>query len=336
MFIMQKVPYSALSQQPRNSLQSIVPLPMPFTIYLDVTNICNFRCVCCPHSVESYREKGVKLSTISLESFNKILNDIEQIGVLKTCNLYAFGEPLINPHLPFFIKTIKDRQLAEKTILSTNASLLTPQKSEEILLAGLDYIRISIYGVTQELHEKRTQSTVKLEQIVHNIAEFKNLRDKLKAHTHIAIKMLDFGDTNERVRFFEMFKEYADECVVEYMYNFVPTLESSKFHGESNNISCNSLTICPFPFYTLNINADLSVSVCCIDWHQELTVGNLNTQSLKEIWNGEALHNVQLALLRQDFINIPVCKTCTLFNITAVDDISTLSAEEYQHRLNAL
>ena len=52
------VPYSLLRQAPRVNLVESVPLPGPMAVYLEVTNICNFKCVFCPESFDNYEEKA--------------------------------------------------------------------------------------------------------------------------------------------------------------------------------------------------------------------------------------------------------------------------------------
>jgi len=50
--------YSLLRAQPRVSLRDTVPLRAPFALYVEPTNICNFKCVYCPESFSDF-EKGL-------------------------------------------------------------------------------------------------------------------------------------------------------------------------------------------------------------------------------------------------------------------------------------
>jgi len=52
------------------------------------------------------------------------------------------------------------------------------------------------------------------------------------------------------------------------------------------------------------------VMPCCADWHKEWVVGDVKTNSLREIWHGprmEAMRQVQREM-RQDDVN--PCKAC--------------------------
>jgi len=52
---------------------------------------------------------------------------------------------------------------------------------------------------------------------------------------------------------------------------------------------------CVLPFRELNVYSDGKAVLCCDDWNEEYVVGDLNTQSLEEIWRGEALTRARQA-----------------------------------------
>ena len=45
--------YSELRSNGRKDLTEIVPLNKPYTIAIDPSSICNFRCKCCPQGNET-------------------------------------------------------------------------------------------------------------------------------------------------------------------------------------------------------------------------------------------------------------------------------------------
>jgi len=49
-------PYAQLKTGPRISLADQVPLRGPLSIFVEPTNICNFKCVFCPESFSNYEE----------------------------------------------------------------------------------------------------------------------------------------------------------------------------------------------------------------------------------------------------------------------------------------
>ncbi|HTB34681.1 MAG TPA: SPASM domain-containing protein, partial [bacterium] len=88
---------------------------------------------------------------------------------------------------------------------------------------------------------------------------------------------------------------------------------------------------CPFPFYMLIINADLKVGLCCVDWNKKTIVGDLNTQTLKEVWNGKALRDFQLTHLEGKRHSLEACAKCTYLH-TAPDNLDSLDPAAFLAR----
>lgn len=73
-------------------------------------------------------------------------------------------------------------------------------------------------------------------------------------------------------------------------------------------------TTCINPFTQMIIRPDGKVSLCCNDPLGRNTMGDLNINSLQEVWYGQEFQNVRKALIngRQ---HIEQCKYCDVFNI---------------------
>ena len=62
----------------------------------------------------------------------------------------------------------------------------------------------------------------------------------------------------------------------------------------------------------LSIDWDGTVSPCCLDYDQQLSIGNINKDNLLDLWNSEELKAIRtlLANKRQDVLLL--CSTCEL------------------------
>ena len=82
------------------------PLAAPLLIYMDVCNLCNFRCKFC--AAQMMKPDGYKRQLMSLELYKKIIDDIAGFPTpLKTLRFVGGGEPLINKELPEMIAYAK-------------------------------------------------------------------------------------------------------------------------------------------------------------------------------------------------------------------------------------
>lgn len=334
------VPYSQLRQAPRVNLVASVPLPGPMTVYLEVTNICNFKCVFCPESFDNYEEKAGGLFRGDSDRVLSVLDQLSATGGIRTLNFYMMGEPFVHKQLPLFIRHAKAVHAADRLSVTSNGTLLLPRVFDEIIDSGLDYLRISIYGGTEASHQERTQSSVPLARIRENVAGFRQRRDARRSSLpHIYVKMIDSRDPVENESFRLMFADIADDVKIEPVMNWNDPREGNLAGVVQDELLqsdyfANRKQACPFPFYTIVIHSDLKVSVCCVDWDKQLLIGDLATELLADIWRGPKLRQIQIAHLEGRRSSLPGCATCTYLH-TAPDSVDALSADEFKKRCSA-
>lgn len=73
---------------------------------------------------------------------------------LKLLVFAGLGEPLLHPQIAEMAAYAKKREVAGTVRIITNASLLTHKMSDSLIEAGLDSLKISLQGVTEEAHHK--------------------------------------------------------------------------------------------------------------------------------------------------------------------------------------
>jgi MoaA/NifB/PqqE/SkfB family radical SAM enzyme len=333
--------YSQLRKGNRIELADASPLPAPMAIYLEPTNICNFKCVYCPESCPDYKERTGGLHRLDAAGFSAVMDQILALGRLKVLHFYMMGEPFVNRALPDFIRMASDRRVADRTCVTTNATLIDAKTTDRILASGLDYLRVSIYGGTEETFARRTGSPFKLQRIVNNVAAFRRTRDERGlAKPFIYVKMIETGDDAEDARFLDTFRPLADEVALEPVMNWNDPDEGNLAQLSREEMLANPYfrhvkRVCSFPFYTLVVHSDLRVSVCCVDWAKQAVVGDLKIQTLGEIWRGERLRDFRLTHLRGERRTLPACAQCT-YLYTAPDNLDALSPETYLARCSAV
>lgn len=67
---------------------------------------------------------------------------------------------------------------------------------------------------------------------------------------------------------------------------------------------------CDQIFYTILIRYSGMVSACCVDVKDELNIGDLKTESLTEIINGDKLRSLRRLHLTGKLRSIPICNRC--------------------------
>lgn len=314
-------------------LSKSIPLKNPLVIHLELTNKCNFSCQYCPESLEDFNERVGGAKSMSREEFEKIVMQIKQLGKVSVLRLWIMGEPLLNPNLYDFIKIAKLGGVADEVEITTNASLLTEANSIKLIDSGIDTVKISIYGFGSS-HQEVTSSRVPSTKIYDQICLLRKLRDSKKSKTKIVIKMVDPRDAKELSMFQDMYSPIADKLDIFSPHSWVETYSISTFESRNMNKSILSerkklkpKTICAFPFYTLAIHANGDVSVCCVDWEKKTKLGNVNTETLTEMWNGEVLKNIRKKHLLGLKKELPGCSSCDYFYDNCAEDLDDSAVE---------
>lgn len=321
--------YTPVNKSSRVNLAEQIPLPRPLVVYIEPGNACNFKCVFCPESLPDYKEKAGGLFMLSMKEFNHIAEQIKEIAPIKLINFYMLGEPFANKLLTQFIRAARDMNLAETLIVTSNGTLVKPDKYEAICSSGLDFLRISIYGATEETHRARTQSSIPLAQIKDNIAGLKKYRDGLGLKApYIYVKMITANE-EENIAFTELFGPHCDKIQIEPVHNWAEEDQAKLSLLDDGTMLKqhyfdNKKQVCPFPFYMSIIHSDLNVSVCGVDWAKLTVVGNLRTETLMEVWRGKKLRDFQLKHLQRRRGELAACASCTYLH-GAVDNIDVLT-----------
>ncbi len=120
---------------------------IPVKATIELTYGCNLRCVHCFNP--THKAKG----ELSTQDFYRIIDQLAQKG----CFVITFtgGEMFMRKDTFEILTYAKKKGFA--VILFTNATLITPEKADQIQALQPLRVEISIYGATPEIYEKVTQ-----------------------------------------------------------------------------------------------------------------------------------------------------------------------------------
>ncbi|PIT88146.1 MAG: radical SAM domain-containing protein [Candidatus Magasanikbacteria bacterium CG10_big_fil_rev_8_21_14_0_10_36_32] len=323
----------SLREKDRKNLSELIPLEMPFTLLVEPTNLCTLACKFCPTSdVDLLKKFNRQQGMMDYELFKKIIDDIKTFNSkLKKLYLYKDGEPLLNPKLIDMIQYAKDMDVAEDIRLTTNGTLLTPEMNRKLVQAGLNLIQISINAVSDEGYNKICNRKVSYKKLVENITDLYNNRGCCQMH----IKFLDCNrSVEEREKFVKDFQKISTSINIETLHgwsasdakDFTLNIEPDT---TPDGVAFIPKEVCPFPFFSLAINFNGTVSICCVDWSHGTVVGDLRKQSLREIWEGKALYDFRVMHLKKQRHYNRACKDCCYITTASdcIDDDAVVILE---------
>ncbi|HDP70006.1 MAG TPA: 12,18-didecarboxysiroheme deacetylase [Actinobacteria bacterium] len=109
------------------------------------TRRCNLKCVHCYAQSRDIDYKG----ELTTEEGKALIDDLAEFGA--PVILFSGGEPMMRKDLPEL--ALYTREKGIRAVISTNGTLITPEKAKVLKEIGLSYVGISLDGM-REVHDK--------------------------------------------------------------------------------------------------------------------------------------------------------------------------------------
>ena len=276
---------------------------VPPSLQLEPTNHCNLRCISCPRD-RMTRRKGY----MEFGLFKKIIDDAAGEGV-KRVHLYLHGEPLLHPEIANMIAYIKSRGMG--ITLTTNGMLLDREKALSILQSGVnsaDYFTFSMLGCSSQVHEGIMRG-VNHERVVQNITDLLKTRKERGINGPIVQTIFYQMPENahEAHDYMTRWKDVVDQAL--FVAGFS---ESFAHYKHGNGAQRVRRRTCKQIWERMTIHWNGDVSLCCEDVDGDIVLGNLEKQSVRELWSKQGLLAVRRLHREKRFAEMPLCKTCDL------------------------
>ena len=275
----------------------------PLYLVLEQRFKCNLKCPMC---VISYPEKvsfDTDSSSMSDELFIKIMKEAERNNC-PSISMNNTEEPLLGKGQAIErIKIAKEHGFID-IMMNTNGVLLDDKISNDLIDSGLTRLLIGFDGYSKTTYEK-IRVGANYEHVKSNIEQF--LAIKKKRNSKLPIVRISFvvNDINkhEVVDFYEYWKDKVEYVAFQEYYE--PPVETPLI---KNNLTKNTSVDCDEPWNRMTIRANGDVLPCCSFWGYYLPIGNVNENSMYDIWHGKEMNK-----LRNQFINKDLndkCKKC--------------------------
>jgi len=303
----------------RQRLKDIIPLAAPFTILIEPTRYCNFKCFYCLHSTRGiengeFKKTGYAIKHMDFSLYKKCLNDISEFTEKpKRIVFSGLGEPLMNPAIVDMIELANKMNIAQKIDLITNASLLTPKLSDALISAGMTGIQISLQGLDAMRYKEVSGMRVNFDRLIENL----NYLYSNKGNCSVFIKIIDalLDGEQDKERFFTIFGEVCDQIFIEHLITLQHQMGDLNGKADNsknfNNEPTVNREVCPVIFYILQIGADGDVFPCPVSGlPKDFSMGDVNVSPLNDIWNGEKRKSLMRSHLNFCRKKMPVCSEC--------------------------
>jgi MoaA/NifB/PqqE/SkfB family radical SAM enzyme len=266
---------------------------LPEIVQIESTNICNAKCVFCPRD-DMHRRQGV----MSWDLYCKIVDECAALGITHI-RVHNYGEPFIDRRLVDKVRYAKQKGIQEVGMIS-NGSLITDAVARGMIDAGLDAINISVDASGKEVFES-TRLGLKYDKVIANIERLVRIRAELgRRRPKLILSFVRQNNSADEQAFIEHWRSVADKIHITDLHNWAGTL-----NRESDvNYPCYR------PWLTFTVLWDGRVSLCCADFDGRHILGDLNSSTIKDIWNAEPYLQARRAHLASGGPDI--CRSCDL------------------------
>ncbi len=281
----------------------------PENLSIQTTSICNAHCIFCPY--EQIKDKfPAKVMDNSL--FRKIIDESSSYRQIKRIILYMNNEPLTDKFIIERINYAKEKIPWSSVHLLTNGSLLNDALIRNLLDSRLDWIGFSLHGVRKQTFEKTMgidyDKTFKnVNNFINSAKEVKNIKE----YVMVTFLRHIYLSESEKEEAFAYWKSKGIERISYFdgpvsragNVKNMPTVRNHSVYG-CNSIWANEM---------MHIVEDGNVVACCMDWNREINLGNLNADSIAQVWNSQSYNEFRerrdgLLSSEEEFL----CKRCEM------------------------
>ncbi len=292
-------------QYAKNRVKSHSWPDRPEYLNLELTAVCDAKCIHCPR-----HDMDRKVKPIDFELFKKIVDEAAELKV-PIISPNGYGELLTLKNLPDYLAYIRSKKHRFTIAVNTNAHQFDEEKRKMFFEYEVDFMNVCLDGATHETMAK-VREKLNPARIENNLnALFKERKER---KTKIPKVRLGFVVIPENQHETEMFlKKWKGIADIVGLDGYSNRLDSVK--KEMGVPGLKSPGSCVLPFNTLNIWSDGKSVICCQDWNEEHLVGDVNSETIKQIWTGKELTKIRDAHMRKMGKDIEACKKCNFWTL---------------------
>ncbi len=282
----------------------LVEADFPPQLVVENTSYCNLRCIHCSH-----REMIRPQRHMDRPLWEKIAREVGEAS--PECELWPtfYGESMILGRELWdrldFAASVGCRNL----VLNSNGTLLSRDDNiERVLRSPLRRFILSLDGLSAEVFEL-IRAKAKWEKVYPAAVELCRRRLERGREYPVVIMQLSVMEQNahEVDAFTEFWRAHGTEVKVRPMLEWTATgsvRTGTIVHGSGFRIAC------PWANNTMAVHQNGTVVACAVDYEGHFTAGDLNTQSIREVWSLLGAH-LRTTHREHRWADLPdVCKSC--------------------------
>ena len=245
------------------------------------TGVCNASCMHCPTNKDFRRMPHGRMS---MELFNKIIAELKDNGFSGEIRFGLFAEPLDDPLLKQRLEIITSELPGTAISIATNCGLFD-EKRHGFIVDYANFIGVHVESVDPDVYNAY-MDPLKADRVIPRVLSLLELAVRKGRPDAVGITTpVHKGNLAGLPKLYDFFSKYRSGILLTSLSN--RCWEDGPY---------TKLSLAPFGGYCLPhflhddlfIDWDGALVPCCFDFSKSMTLGDLNTQSLQEVFRGEA------------------------------------------------
>ena len=269
------------------------PIHVAFESYAQ----CNAKCTFCV-----YPDMERIGTMMPMDLIDKIIQDLQAIPKNLPFQLspFAVNEPFLDKRIFTILQKITDDLPNARITLTSNATTLNKTNIEKLSKFKLDYLWLSVVDHRKEVYEEKMKLNYDL--MIKNLGLIHDAKSKGLFNSRVVVSRLK--DNTEFDQEFESFVKTQFPLFEVTLWPYTNWLSKTDnpVYEDVANIPCEH-------WYDFRISASGLVQHCCMDGHVDFPWGDVNKQSVLEIYNQEKYRNLRLNTFSRK--SVSPCDTCT-------------------------
>jgi len=280
----------------------------PLMILPQVANVCNSRCAHCWYNSDQSLRNRDGVPWMDKKLMKKILDEISLHNDPKPLvRITGTGEPFLWKDMPDMLVYGAGEKNIRMAVI-TNASKVTPDISPRLIDAGVEALEFSVDAGDKDTYENKARPGLKWDVLQENLDAFLNYREKVGGKTKIFVSVVINTEIIDPDQVENYWRPRVDNVIMRKYLSYGVT--SKKQYSEDTYLPPDKRVPCPYPFERMVILANGNVTFCNFDVQDNLYVGNVNENSIKEIWMAPRFKDWREKILQGHYEEIPLCKKC--------------------------
>lgn len=288
----------------------------PMVIQVQTINRCNAACAFCPYSYTIHLQEK---RTMDDALYSRIVEECAVEPDLQDFVPMSKNEPLLDVKLEQRVREFKAKARPHQMVeLVTNGSPLTLARARRLIEAGVDLITVSVNAAREETYNK-VMLRLSWKQVMRNLeALSKTDLSKVNVYLRFVSGQANRRDLNafrKRWRQFNLFtfainnragivRDYDRKAV--HYGDFIQQIKRI--------VGSRLYPVCPYVFSMMHVLENGDVPMCSNDWANRDVIGNVRTQTLREIYNSPRMNQVRELMVQGRFEEIEACSECSFYH----------------------